>query len=222
MHACIAVSKRTVESFRGFHRIRSKGLKRGKNKSMSRLPLLFRSIKDRRRGIHDFEIGGHGEQGRIRIASHDIRQAERLFPHARVAPFAVDHRLEIGRSPHLGHNRNRLLISDLTGWYRVRRSCALHQDAFHGLRTKVLGIRLALPLRNQVFLEEYIRPLSRYGRRHCIGWRQWRRPVSIGDSHRKHPARSRAARHGYAPRTHGKGSKLGHFLRRLLRQIQCV
>src|SRR5215472_9910413 len=117
-----------------------RAFRRGKSKSMTWLPLLFRSIKDGRRGIHDFEIGGHGEQGRIRIASHDIRQAERLFPHARVAPFAVDHRLEIGRSPHFGHNRNRLLISDLTGWYRVRRSCTLHQDAFHGLRTKVVGI----------------------------------------------------------------------------------
>ena len=132
------------------------------------VPLLLRSIKDRRRGIHDFEIRGHREQGRIRLGPHDIRQTERLFPHTRIAPFTGDHRLEFRRSPQFGNNRDRLLISNLTRRYRARRSCALHQDAFHGLRTKVLGIRLALPLRNQVFLEEYIRAWSRYDCRRCV------------------------------------------------------
>src|SRR6202035_5647593 len=88
------------------------------------VPLLFRSIEDRRRGIHDFEIRGHRQQGRIRLISHDVSKAERLFPHAGVAPFAVNHRLEIGRSPHFGNNGYGPIISDLTRGYRVRHSYA--------------------------------------------------------------------------------------------------
>jgi hypothetical protein len=117
--------------------------------------LLLRLIEDRLWAVHDFEIRWHSEQRRARLRAHDVRKAERLLSHARIAPLAVNDGLEIGRSPHLRNNRDGPIISDLSRGNRVGRPHAVHKDAFHSLRTKVLRTPLILFTRNQMLFEEY-------------------------------------------------------------------
>ncbi len=133
--------------------------------------LLFRLKEDRLWAVHDFEIRRHGEQRRTGLRAHDVRKAERLLSHARIAPPAVNDGLEIGRSPHLCNNRDGPIISDLSRGDRVGRPHAVHKDAFHSLRTKVLRTPLILFTGNQMLFEEYPRRRSSDSHRLGIGWR---------------------------------------------------
>lgn len=138
---------------------------------LSGVSLLFRPIEDRLRAVHDLEICRQSEQRRAWLRAHDVCEAKRLLPHAWIAPFAVNHSLEIGRCPDLRNNRNSPLIPYLSCRYRVRRTYSIYEDAFHGLRTKVLCVALILLRRNQMFFKEHSRCGSSYGGWHgiCLG-----------------------------------------------------
>jgi hypothetical protein len=57
--------------------------------------LLVRAIEDGLGTFDQFEIGGHCEQGNIRIGTRDVRKLEGLLAHARIASLTVNDGLEI-------------------------------------------------------------------------------------------------------------------------------
>jgi hypothetical protein len=97
-------------------------------------------IDDRLRNFDEFEIGRHGEQRRVRIISIDIRKLEGLLPHARIGSLAIDDSVEVGRSPDLGDDGDRLLVPDLARWNGVTRAHPGYKNTLHGLRAEVFRV----------------------------------------------------------------------------------
>src|SRR5712671_2521426 len=190
-------------------------------------------IADWLRAFHDLEIRRDGEQVRVGLGAHYVREAEGLFTHARVGAFAEDDGFQVGRSPNLANNGNGALVPDLAGGDRVGRAHAVHEHTFHGLRTEVLGAGLGLlvhvllskhthgwlrlylvyaAIRDlHMLLDEH--PRWRSGRRKCRGLQHWRGYAYLTEFH--------------IDRAHGGGAaghsgKYWHFLGGLIGQVQGV
>ena len=111
---------------------------------MESAALLIRTINYGLGAFDDFEIRWHREQRSFRLISRDICKLEDLLAHAGITSLAIDDGLEIGRSPDLGDDGNRLLITDLPRGDRPRGAYSSYKDAFHRLRTEIFRRDLCL------------------------------------------------------------------------------
>src|SRR5262249_17737512 len=72
--------------------------------------LAVRAVDDVFRAVGDFEVRRNGEQRGVGLRADQIGQLECLLAHPRIAAFAGDDGLEVGRSPDLGNDDDRPVV----------------------------------------------------------------------------------------------------------------